>query len=58
LVTQAAEMLLDGSELRDMNNANDTFIKKYLYAKYLPLASHTQFVKAGIKEAKNISPTD
>jgi hypothetical protein len=37
LVKQATEMLLDSHKLRDMNNENDTIIKNYLYAKYLPL---------------------
>jgi hypothetical protein len=33
-------------------------VKEFLYYMYLPLASHTQFVEAGVKEAKNVSITD
>ena len=32
--------------------------RNYLYKMYLPLASQTQFVEAGVKEARNVSPTD
>jgi hypothetical protein len=61
LVRMAAEELLKGQiDLRDMDNEDPVTapISNFLYHMYLPLASHTQFVEAGVKEAKNVSTTD
>jgi hypothetical protein len=56
----AAELLLqfDQLDLRDMDSVEYRGVKEFLYYMYLPLASHTQFVEAGVKEAKNVSITD
>ena len=51
-------LLYDGTDLRDMDNPVGKAIKDNLYAMYLPLASQTQFVEAGVKEAKNVSISD
>jgi hypothetical protein len=53
---RAADLLLGGSEFRDKLLPDP--IKHFMYSAYLPLASHTQFVEAGVKEAKIISCTD
>jgi hypothetical protein len=61
MVNIVANQLYNGSlDLRDMDNADSDFkqIKEFMYSKYLPLASQTQFVEAGVKEARNVSPTD
>jgi hypothetical protein len=34
------------------------FYKSWMYSTYLPLASQTQFVEAGVKEAKIVSQLD
>jgi hypothetical protein len=43
-------------DLRDMSKPN--FYKSWMYSTYLPLASQTQFVEAGVKEAKIVSQSD
>jgi hypothetical protein len=53
---RAANLLLGGSEFR--NKFHPYPMKHFMYEAYLPLASHTQFVEAGVKEAKIISCTD
>jgi hypothetical protein len=53
---RTADLLLGGSEFRDKQQQDP--VKYFMYAAYLPLASHTQFVEAGVKEAKIISCTD
>lgn len=53
---KAAELLLGGSEFR--NKLNPDPFKHFLYSAYLPLPSNTQFVEAGVKEAKIVSCTD
>jgi hypothetical protein len=59
LVAFAAEEILKGSlNLRDMDNDDNRGDKDFFYSNFLPLASQTQFVEAGVKEAKNVSPTD
>jgi hypothetical protein len=58
LALHAAQLLLDGLDLRNMHDDAYRGFKEYLYYNYLPLASQTQFVEAGVKEAKNVSPTD
>ena len=54
----AAQFLLDNNdfELRDKEDYDP--IKSCLISTYLPLASHTQFVEAGVKEAKIVSQSD
>ena len=54
----AAQLLLDNKDfdLRDKEDYDP--IKSYLLSAYLPLASHTQFVEAGVKEAKVVSQSD
>jgi hypothetical protein len=60
MAVYAAELLLqfDQLDLRDMDCADYRGVKEFLYYMYLPLASQTQFVEAGVKEAKNVSITD
>ena len=60
LVSAATRLLLhDGVDLRDMDKDDEhRAYRNYLYKMYLPLASQTQFVEAGVKEARNVSPTD
>jgi hypothetical protein len=59
-VLHASQALFHGHDLREMEQHNDETkdLKAYLYSMYLPLASQTQFVEAGVKEAKNVSITD
>jgi hypothetical protein len=56
LVLGAANLLIGGFDLRDKESPDP--LKYQLYTNYLPLASHTQFVEAGVKEAKLVSCTD
>jgi hypothetical protein len=61
LSLEVAERLLEDPyfDLRDMDELGaDKALKEYMYYRYLPLPSHTQFVEAGVKEAKNVSLTD
>jgi hypothetical protein len=59
MVSTAARLVLKWLDVRDMNKEDHNRpFKEYLYYLYLPLASQTQFVEAGVKEAKNVSPTD
>jgi hypothetical protein len=60
MVLHIAQLLLDEDafDLRDMDDDNYKCYKDCMYNMYLPLASQTQFVEAGVKEAKNVSPTD
>jgi hypothetical protein len=60
MVLYAAELVLQFNhlDLRDMYCPEYRGVKEFLYYMYLPLASHTQFVEAGVKEAKNVSITD
>lgn len=52
-------LLLSGDlDLRDMDDDSNRPFKDCMYTMYLPLASQTQFVEAGVKEARNVSPTD
>jgi hypothetical protein len=56
-----AERLLQDPyfDLREMDELGaDKALKEYMYYHYLPLPSHTQFVEAGVKEARNVSLTD
>jgi len=53
----AAQLVLDnGLDLRDQENFDQ--IRDYMQVKFLALASHTQFVEAGVKEAKLVSQSD
>jgi hypothetical protein len=54
----AAKLLLDNEDfdLRDKEDYDP--IKSFMLSSYLPLASHTQFVEAGVKEAKIVSQSD
>lgn len=72
-VTLAAEALLSSDEettpnitscqdvpvtiLRDIKEPTPTHYQIYLWQNYLPLASQTQFVESGVKEASNVSKT-
>jgi hypothetical protein len=61
IAMHAAHKLLQGVDLRDMSaipidNVYD--YRTWMYSTYLPLASHTQFVEAGVKEAKIVSTSD
>ena len=56
LAFHAANLLIGGYNFRDKANLDP--YKHFLYTTYLPLASHTQFVEAGVKEAKLVSCTD
>jgi hypothetical protein len=49
-------MLHEGTNIRDMTSPS--IYHNWMYSTYLPLASHTQFVEAGVKEAKIVSTTD
>lgn len=53
----AAQLVLDnGLDLR--NQADFDMIRDYMQVKFLALPSHTQFVEAGVKEAKLVSQSD
>jgi hypothetical protein len=61
MVKVIANQLYQSSlDLREMDNEESEYkaLKEFMYSKYLPLASQTQFVEAGVKEAKNVSPTN
>jgi len=59
---EAAEKLLEGWDLRckDLDDCEDDQLSicKFMFATYLPLASHTQFVEFGVKEAKLVAQTN
>jgi hypothetical protein len=57
MALHAALQLIDGAvDIRDMSSP--TIVHTWMYSTYLPLASHTQFVEAGVKEAKIVSQSD
>mgnify|MGYP000225486643 CR=1 FL=1 len=60
---KAAEFVLNGYDLRwkDMSTIEDEDeieIRLYMFAKYLAIPSHAQFVEFGVKEALNVSATN
>jgi len=59
------ELLLDGYDLRfkDWSSIDDEDdatinVRRFMFAKYLSIPSHTQFVEFGVKEAKQVSLTN
>jgi len=52
----AERLLNEEADLRDTRSEDP--VKLHFWASYLPLASNTQFVEAGVKEAKMVSTTD
>lgn len=60
-VILAAEALLADNEdvnvLRNITEPSPTIYQDYLWSNYLPLASQTQFVESGVKDASNVSKT-
>jgi hypothetical protein len=56
MTLHVAQLLLEGVDMRDMTAP--TVYQAWMYSTYLPLASHTQFVEAGVKEAKIVSQSD
>jgi len=57
MASVAAQLLLDNA--LDLRNQDDfDQLRSYMHSKFLPLASHTQFVEAGVKEAKLVSQSD
>jgi hypothetical protein len=53
----AVEELLIGRNMRE-DLFTKCIYKNWMYRSYLPLASHTQFVEARVKEAKIVSVTE
>ena len=53
-----ARLLLDNPDFEIRDKATYDIVGSYMLSTYLPLASHTQFVKAGVKEAKIVSQSD
>ena len=57
-----AQLVLAGVDFRcfdyeDEDEANGA-LRLHMHSTYLPLASQTQFVESGVKEARNVSTTD
>jgi hypothetical protein len=52
----AGDIIAKRVDYRDMSTP--TIIHTWMHSTYLPLASHTQFVEAGVKEAKIVSQSD
>lgn len=58
LALHVARLIIeDDEDMRDMKQAPSIY-KSWMYSTYLPLASQTQFVEAGVKEAKIVSQSD
>ena len=58
LAKDAANLLLSGVDLRSVGSFQSNAIVKELWKTYLALASQTQFVERGVKEAKIVSSTN
>ena len=57
--TAASLRVLAGTiDLRGTNTPNPEELQEYFWKKFLPLASHTQSVEAGVKEANLVSTTN
>ncbi len=63
LVTAAVDLVDTGHDLRveidhpDTINRELVAVQGYMFEQYLPLASNTQFVESGVKEAKIVATT-
>jgi len=62
-VIEAAERVLDGwdfrcTDLSTIEDEDELELRKHVFATYLPIASHTQFVEFGVKEAKLVAQTN
>mgnify|MGYP007080227777 CR=1 FL=1 len=63
--TKVAECALEGFDFRysDLDSVDDedeavTALRSFMFATYLPIPSHAQFVEFGVKEAKHVSQTN
>ena len=52
----AAQLLLDGTDFRVLDEDSDDLVWE-MHRSFLPLASQTQFVERGVKDAQNVAVT-
>ena len=52
-VKLAAKLVLDGKDIRSVDSFKKCDCVRFVWGKHLPLASQTQFVERGVKDAKH-----